>query len=121
MSAKDLIDDISDKLDELKTLDIRTVVGDWDLDKHKPKGDAKIIISRIDLLDGDITTAFGEEFLDPPLDKIREYHAEREKKGMEIIDGNIKALKELVELAIQVIRSKKKSDDLTKPPEGGTA
>lgn len=100
--SKITIEEIKQRLEELKTLNIKTVVGKFDLDdKGKiayKEGEAKIIITRIDLLEGDITTAFSDEFLEPPYDKIREYHAEKEKQGREIITANINALKELINL-----------------------
>lgn len=102
------IEDIIKNLEKLKTLEIRTVVGKFecgDANEGKItyiKGEAKVIITRIDMLDGDITTAFNDEFLKPPYDKIREYHAEKEKQSHEIIEGNIRALRELINLINEV-------------------
>jgi hypothetical protein len=90
-------------IDNLKTLEIRTVIGEykWDQQQNRITYDdakGKLIMSQIDLLQGDITTSFSPEFLQPPYDEIRKYHAEREKLGHEIIEANLKALKELVKL-----------------------
>lgn len=92
---------IQNALDKLVVLDIRTVVGEFQYDadgKLQPADGAKQLISRINLLDGDITTAFSNEFLTEPLSTVREFHSAREKQGQEIIQGNIKALQEMVKL-----------------------
>jgi hypothetical protein len=59
-------------------------------------------MSQIDLLQGDITTSFSPEFLQPPYDEIRKYHADREKQGHEIIEKNLQALKDLVALIREI-------------------
>lgn len=103
------INDIKNSLEKLKTLEIRTIVGNVEYDQNnrvKEGTGAKVIVTQIDLLEGDIRTAFSEQFLEPPYDKIREYHAEREKQGHEIIASNIKALKEFIELIKKVSEQK---------------
>ncbi len=50
------------------------------------------------MLEGDITTLLSEDFLEAPYNQIRDFHAEREKRGQEIIEDNIKALKKLISL-----------------------
>jgi hypothetical protein len=94
---------VKDSIKNLKTLEIRTVIGNFKWDEAQKRivykdEEVKLIMTQIDLLEGDITTSFSEEFLRPPYDEIRKYHAEREKQGHEIIEGNLKALRELVEL-----------------------
>ena len=97
-----LIDKILDKIEDLQTLRICTLIGDVKLDETGKKltfpEEGPKIVTQIDLLTGDITTVFNEDFLEPPLDKIRDYHAEREKQSNEIIRSNIKALMELIDL-----------------------
>jgi hypothetical protein len=106
-TKKSLFDQIKEGIGSLKTLEIRTIIGKfkWD-DKTKQityqEGEVKVILTQIDLLDGDITTAFSEDFLKEPYDKIREYHADREKRGQEIINGNLKALQELLNLILRL-------------------
>jgi hypothetical protein len=108
-----LIDEIIVGIHNLKTLEIRTIIGTWQEEwdegrkekKITPATDAKTIITQIDLLDGDITTAFSEDFLTPPLDKIREYHAEREKQGHSVIEANLKALTGLMNLLVSAIQN----------------
>ena len=106
------IDKIIEHVENLSTLEIRTVVGNftWDEDERRIAyidEEAKVIITQINLVDGDITTAFSEEFLEPPYDKIREFHAEREKPGHEIIEANIRALKEFIDLIMKMYEAKK--------------
>jgi len=75
------LEEIRKKLEDMKTLEIRTVIGEFEQEKENgqikgkilpTQGKSNIIITRIDLLEGDITTAFSEKFLEPPYDKIRE-------------------------------------------------
>jgi hypothetical protein len=111
------IDDIIQSFNQLKTLEIRTVIGDFDWNEEQKKitynkEDAQVIITQIDLLDGDITTAFSEDFLQEPYDKIREFHSEREKQGQEIIENNLKVLKEFVELIVNAYQAKRDVDRL---------
>ena len=58
----------------------------------------KSMYSRIDLLQGDITTIYDPEFITGELTSLREFHQDREKQGQEIIQGNIKTLRDLVKL-----------------------
>jgi hypothetical protein len=97
------LETVKERVANLKTLEIRTVVGHFKWDEAQRKivykdDEVKLIMTQIDLLEGDITTSFSEEFLQPPYDEIRKYHAEREKQGHAIIEGNLKALKGLIEL-----------------------
>ncbi|MBM3242567.1 hypothetical protein FJZ31_40420 [Candidatus Poribacteria bacterium] len=114
------IDDIIQSFNQLKTLEIRTVIGDFDWNEEQRKitynkEDAQVIITQIDLLDGDITTAFSDVFLQEPYDRIREFHAEREKRGQEIIENNFKVLREFVELIVNAYKAKKDVDRLEEP------
>jgi len=108
------INDIKNDLEKLKTLEIRTIIGNVEYEpknkKIKEADGAKVIVTQIDLLEGDIVTAFGEDFLKPPYDEIRKYHTEREKQGQEIIASNIKILKDFVEL-IKDINEQKETVD----------
>ncbi|MCP4986755.1 MAG: hypothetical protein GY928_12095 [Colwellia sp.] len=97
------IQEVKNSVNNLKTLEIRTVIGKfkWDAKEKKvdyKEGEVKQILTQIDLLEGDITTLLSDDFLEAPYNQIRDFHAEREKRGQEIIEGNIKALKELISL-----------------------
>ncbi|KHE93657.1 MAG: hypothetical protein K8F52_05435 [Candidatus Scalindua rubra] len=100
------IQDVKDGINNLKTLEIRTVIGKfkWN-DKEKKidykEGEVKQILTQIDLLGGDVTTLMSDDFLEEPYNQIRDFHAEREKRGQEIIEGNLKALKALIGLFLK--------------------
>lgn len=94
---------IEDAVEQLMVLNIRTVVGEFKEDADgKLQYDAKkadVIVTQINLVDGDITTVFSEKFLEPPLSAIRDFHALREQQGQAIIQGNLRALVELAKTA----------------------
>lgn len=97
------LDTIKENIKNLKTLEIRTVIGNFKWDEQQKRivykdEEVKLIMTQIDLLEGDITTSFSEDFLRPPYDEIRKFHAEREKEAHAIIEGNLRALKGLVDL-----------------------
>ncbi len=106
------IQDVMNSINHLKTLEIRTVIGKfkWN-DKDKKieykEGEVKQILTQVDLLGGDITTLLSDDFLEAPYSQIRDFHAEREKHGHEIIEGNIKALKELMDLFLKAAKELK--------------
>lgn len=62
------------------------------------EGTTKVIWTTINLAQGDITTVIDPEFQGDSGKEIREFHKSRETQGLEIIRGNISALKELVSL-----------------------
>jgi len=107
MSAKSFIDLLEQKLTDLVSLNIITAVGPVSCTKIGDKITVKIpasdgskcISSTINLLDGDIDTLIHDDFMSEKLKPVLDFHLEREKKGHEIIKGNINALKELLDLA----------------------
>ncbi len=106
------LDDIKSAMSNLVNLDIRTIVGEYDYahdGKIKANQDAKQIVTRMNLLDGDITTAFSEEFLEAPLDSVRGFHGLRERQGMEIVQGNIRALQQMVSLIGTLAQEEKRT------------
>jgi hypothetical protein len=106
------VEDIKNAMDNLVNLDIRTIVGEVNLDdngKMQPNVGSKQIVSRMNLLNGDITTAFSEEFLQAPLDSVRSFHALRERQAMDIVYGNIKALQQMIGL-IDTLERQEKAD-----------
>jgi hypothetical protein len=97
-----LVTKIWDAVDNLVTLRIITAVGQPKMEKGKPEVDfdrAKVISTKISLLDGDITTVFDPEFVTGGYQCLREYHAAREKEGHQIVQSNIKAVEALLQLA----------------------
>jgi len=105
---RSLTEIIKDKIDNLKTLEIRTSVGNFKWNEEKKKIDykedeVKVIMTQIDLLEGDIKTTFSEDFLKEPYDKILDFHAEKEKRGQEIMENNLKAVRQLFDLAVKIL------------------
>ncbi len=106
--GNDFMAQVRAAFDDLKTLDIRTVVGKYEIDKDKIKfdptdADTDALTTQIDLLSGDITTAMSEKFLEPPYSVIRDFHMSREKEAQNIIERNIKAIQSLIQLFKDVI------------------
>jgi hypothetical protein len=114
---------ISDSLERLVQLEVKTIVGDYSEQEGRliPSASARVISSRINLLNGDITTAMHEDFLMSPLDDIRQYHAEREQQSQQLIHNNIQALKELTLFAAQLTRQQHEQVQFLKnnPDESG--
>ena len=61
--------------------------------------------SQINLLTGDITTAMTDKFV-TEYKELREYHTSREKEGHEIIEKNIKTLKDIVDAIVELTGKK---------------
>ena len=102
-----LFDKIRTKLNDLTTLEIKTIIGDHTVDaKGKVKIDtsdnADVIFTIIDLLDGDFSIGFNPKFLQEPYSAIKEYHAAREQEGKDIIKKNIETLEALLKLVVNV-------------------
>lgn len=108
-----LITKIKESLVNLTTLEIITAVGQV---RMKPKAESaeeisagfpdldydhnpRVILTKIDLLGGDIKTVFHEEFVTGNYQNLREFHAGREKEGYEIVQKNLEAIKSLLNLA----------------------
>lgn len=108
---------ISDALENLVRLDVNTIVGSYTEINGQliPDKTARTIVSRINLLDGDISTAMHEDFLSAPLDEIRQYHSEREQQSQQMIHNNIQALKELAALALQLNRQQQEQEAFQQP------
>ncbi len=110
--AEDLKTKIKESIKNLVTLEIITAVGQVrfegpdknektersrypDLDFER---DPKVILTKIDLLQGDIKTVYNEEFVTGNYQSLKEFHFEKEKQGHEIIEKNIAALEKLLSL-----------------------
>ncbi|MCP4697498.1 MAG: hypothetical protein GY862_11690 [Gammaproteobacteria bacterium] len=107
------LEDIKNALNNLVNVEIRTVVGNFTHDADGPPkraADSKEIYTRINLLEGDISTYFNEEFLEGSLSSVRQYHAMREKNGLAIVQENIDALQKMVGL-IATIGKQEKEDE----------
>lgn len=108
--SDELIERIKDALNNLVTLEITTAVGDVALTEGKkaPSIDysknPKVIMTKINLLQGDITTVFHEEYVTGQYQSLRDFHAAREKEGYDMIKANIAALEKLLELAASLAK-----------------
>ena len=107
MDMAKLLNDIQNALENMVTLEIVTAVGavthskngiDYDWSKE-----AKVILTKFDLLQGDIKTVLHPDFVTGEYQGLRDFHSEREKQGLATVRENIKALKELAELIKQWI------------------
>ncbi|MCS6834157.1 MAG: hypothetical protein NZ521_11330 [Flammeovirgaceae bacterium] len=94
---------IETKISNLAKLEIKTIVGDYKIDaqdniSQKKDGDFKIMYSQIDLVAGDMTTYISNDLVQDRYAWLREFHARKEEKGHDIIQGNIRAIAALYEL-----------------------
>ncbi|MDM8515985.1 hypothetical protein QUF76_07285 [Desulfobacterales bacterium HSG16] len=107
--ASDLKDKIVKSIENLVTLEIVTAVGHVRFDDEDGKEgtnlpdldyskDHKVILTKIDLLQGDIKTIYDEEFVNGEYENLKAYHAAREKEGYGIIEKNVAALEKLLNL-----------------------
>ena len=105
-----LIDTIKDALQELVKLKIVTAIGsvevgdDGKVSRPAVSADSKVIVTEIDLIQGDITTVIDPAYVnDEAYQRLREFHAEREKQGHQIVKQNLEAVEKLFELAQKFI------------------
>ncbi len=89
MAYETVLKKITDALERLLTLEVKTVV--WD-GEH---GD-RDITTQIRLATGDITTRMHADFIGGELDAMREFHAEQVSRGQKIIADHVKTLLDLV-------------------------
>jgi len=117
------IGNIETRISNLTTLQIKTVIGDFELDKDgkvnvNAQGLNQVIDSRIDLLQGDITTYISTELVQDRYTWIREFHSQKEMRGHEIIHGNIKAIMALYDLYKQTKRVNFDAENATEAQPG---
>jgi len=103
MTPLEFIDKLAQALENLVTLDIRTVVGavDWDKGAANLPG-AKEMRSKIRLIGGDITTVIDPAFASGDLQALRDFHLSREKEGAAIIQNNVEVLEKLMLFALKL-------------------
>lgn len=90
MAEKTLSDRIAEAIHNLIKLKITTTVLVNDTSKS--------IVTEIDLLQGDITTTMGDEFVSGAYVSLRDFHQKREEQGQSIIKANVEALQSLLDL-----------------------
>ena len=99
----DFIKNIESHILRLTTLEIRTILGDYNLQmddsiEPRPGTDFKVLRSKIDLIGGDMTTYISNDLIGDRYEWLREFHARKEQRGHELVNGNIKAIMSLIEL-----------------------
>ena len=101
-----LLQKIEENVNDLTTLNIRTVMGKLRVDDEGninfEKGqEVQGIVSNIDLIDGDISTEITEAFY-KAYPELVQFHQSREAKGHEIIENNIGALKTIASTLLTI-------------------
>lgn len=98
---------IMNSIENLVSLEIITAVGqvnvksDDTVDKKLNVDcgpNTKAIFTKIDMLQGDISTVYDEEFVSGDYQALKQFHALREKEGHEIVRQNIENLKSLLKM-----------------------
>jgi hypothetical protein len=97
--AHSFLTTVSQAITNLTTLQIVTTVVAVDVATDAITPGGKAIRTRIDLLQGDITTEMDPVYLTAEYAPLREFHTTREGSGLDIIQNNVKALQELIKLA----------------------
>jgi hypothetical protein len=107
MAIADLLGKLERSLENLATLEIVTAVGSVQPTTRDANGirkelsvdpGAKILRTRIDLVQGDLTTEMDPAFVTGDYKDLRAFHSEREKQAMDTVKANIEALKALISL-----------------------
>ncbi|UZR92946.1 hypothetical protein [Chondrinema litorale] len=99
----DFVRNIETNISKLATLEIKTIVGDYQVDQEeniqvKKDGEFQILQTRINLIQGDMVTNISSELVTDKYAWLRDFHARKEERGHEIIDNNVKAIVSLYEL-----------------------
>lgn len=101
------VKNMSDKLKDLTTLKISTIVQNDPFEYSHEKnaiiesssGTTPVegIVSEIELVDGDISTKMTKAFVDNHPD-LREFHLAKEEQGQEIVSKNLELVKSIAEM-----------------------
>ncbi|MBD0402755.1 hypothetical protein [Flammeovirga sp. EKP202] len=101
---QNFVNNIEDYINNLVTLDIKTIVGDFHVNGEKDEivkkegTDYKVMNSKIHLLKGDVTSYVSNDLVQDRYAWVRDFHAQKEQHGHAIINDNIKAVYSLFEL-----------------------
>ena len=99
---QNLLRKIVSALENLVTLEIITAVGPVSVSESTATYDldgAAVALTRINLIAGDITTVFPEQFITGNFQSLKDFHGEREKQGYAMVMKNLEALRELYNAA----------------------
>ncbi len=115
-TGQSFFDKVLEKAADLSSLTIQTIVGDFTVDENNMKilatpQKSDSMLTRIDLIDGDITTAMSTKFLEGDYKELREFHAKREQEGRDIIKKNIETLETIAKAIINIQQKSPKSDE----------
>ncbi len=99
----EFIKNIETRISKLATLEIKTIIGEFEVDPEAniritSRDNSEIISSKINLIEGDITTYISDNLIREEFGWVRDFHAQKELKGHEIVNGNIKAVISLFDL-----------------------
>ena len=99
-----LVERIKEALENLITLEIITAVGQVDFSAESGPDlditkDPKVILSKINLIQGDIKTVYDPEFVTGNYKELKDFHKEREEQGHQMIKDNLDALMKLFNVA----------------------
>jgi hypothetical protein len=109
---------VTDSLKALMELQIITVVGKVTVSNaFNPDNrtieiaeDQQAMVTSINLVQGDITNGLDESFAPGNEDALREFHERQVKLGNEIINRNLRLLKEMATEIIDIVKEEKSAD-----------
>ncbi|MCC5624502.1 hypothetical protein [Nostoc sp. CHAB 5715] len=111
----DVIDAIKTAIVEVVELEITTWVPDSSTQLEQPQGQqiaqpGNRMYTVINLIDGDINNEVGSQFVGSgPYTELREFHLSQIKESREIMQKNIESLQKLYGFFIEIIKSRKTS------------
>ncbi len=96
----DILNRLSEGIKDITVLNINTVMGQLDIDENgkitlQASSNIDGMTSKIDLIDGDITTNISTNFYEK-YPELVQFHQSREAKGGDIIEANMSALTSIV-------------------------
>lgn len=98
-------------------LRIVTFIGEVELsgdlckpDIKLPGGQHKAIVTCVNLVEGDITSCFPDEYTTEERSWVRSYHDEQVKQGKEIVNRNLRLIAELGERLAKAIGELRKTE-----------
>ncbi|MCR9132362.1 MAG: hypothetical protein NXI08_07305 [bacterium] len=115
-AIQDFLDNAKDSVKNLTTLEIKTIVGAIEFEKDgslkPPTGDLEGIVSKVQLVSGDITTRitpdFGKNYA-----QLMEYHLVKENQGQEIVRKNLQVVKEIGTTLVSLLNNDDKLNEDT--------
>jgi hypothetical protein len=104
----DFVRSVQQSIKKMTTMEIKTIVGDFALGADEEVttlgGDYKVMESQFNLLLGDVTVKIDQELLGPEFEWVRNFHAQKEQQGHQIIQNNINLLLTLINLYRQTFK-----------------